>query len=67
MATVIGISAFGYSSWSLSSKAIAERHRDPHPEWQAGDRLDRTDVFTRKQVHEHKSADSLWLTYRHGI
>lgn len=71
MAAVIAVSAFGYSTYCSSHQAEAssptsQSTRDPHPEWQAGDRVDQP-TFSRKQVSEHNNTGSLWLTYRHGL
>lgn len=70
IAGILALSAFGYSTCSLKQQAEASPHtvhfRDPHPGWQAGDRVDKPS-FSREEVLKHKTQDSLWMTYRYGL
>ena len=76
IASLLALSTFSYSSYSVSTQVKAEqterKQRDPHPIWQAGDhlkskRFKKLPTFTRKEVLEHNTENSLWLTYRHGM
>ena len=75
IAAIISLTSFTYSSYSMSHLVEAEtvkQQRDPHPEWQAGDHLmtieqNKLPTFTRKEVMQHNTEKSLWLTYRHGV